>query len=197
MAASQAMVAREVVAGFPFRRYRRLLDVGGGDGSFLEAVAAAAPDLDLRLFDLPAVAAEAAARFAKAGLATRATAIGGDFRHDALPAGADLVSLVRVLHDHDDDDVTRLLSAVWHALVPGGTILVAEPMAETAGAERVGGAYFGFYLLAMGQGRARSPAELGDLLRRAGFVDVERRRTSLPLVVSLLVARRPAAADKV
>ncbi len=64
-------------------------------------------------------------------------------------------------------------------------------MAETAGAERVGGAYFGFYLLAMGQGRARSPAELGDLLRRAGFVDVERRRTALPLVVSLLVARRP------
>ncbi len=104
MAASQAMVAREVVAGFPFRRYRRLLDVGGGDGSFLEAVAAAAPDLDLELFDLPAVAAEAAARFAKAGLATRATALGGDFRHDVLPPGADLVSLVRVLHDHDDDD---------------------------------------------------------------------------------------------
>ncbi len=197
MAASQAMVAREVVAGFPFRRFRRLLDVGGGDGSFLEAVAAVAPHLELELFDLPAVAAEAAARFAKAGLATRATAVGGDFRHDALPSGADLVSLVRVLHDHDDEAVTGLLSAVWHALAPGGTILVAEPMAETAGAERVGGAYFGFYLLAMGQGRARSPAELGDLLGRAGFVDVERRRTALPLVVSLLVARRPAAADKV
>ena len=49
----------------------------------------------------------------------------------------------------------------------------------------------------MGQGRARSPTELGDLLRRAGFVAIERRRTSLPLVVSLLVARRPAAADGV
>ena len=70
-------------------------------------------------------------------------------------------------------------------------------MADTAGAERVGGAYFGFYLLAMGQGRARSPAELGGLLQRAGFVAIERRRTSLPLVVSLLVARRPAAADGV
>lgn len=197
MAASQGMVAREVVAAFPFRRYRRLLDVGGGDGSFLEAVASAAPALDLELFDLPAVAAEASARFARAGLASRAIAIGGDFRHDVLPSDADLVSLVRVLHDHDDDDVIGLLSAVWRALVPGGTILVAEPMAETAGAERVGGAYFGFYLLAMGQGRARSPVELGDLLRRAGFADVERRRTSLPLVVSLLVARRPAAAEKV
>ena len=74
---------------------------------------------------------------------------------------------------------------------------MAEPMAETAGAERVGGAYFGFYLLAMGQGRARSPAEVGDLLRRAGFVGVERRRTALPLVVSLMIARRPAAAPEV
>ncbi len=195
MAASQAMVAREVVASFPFRRSRRLLDVGGGDGSFLEAVAAAAPDLDLRLFDLPAVAAEAAARFAKTGLGIRAAAIGGDFRHDALPGDADLVSLVRVLHDHEDDDVMRLLAAVRRALVPGGTVLVAEPMADTVGAERVGGAYFGFYLLAMGQGRARSPTELGEMLRRAGFVDVERRRTSLPLVASLLVARRPATTD--
>ena len=96
MAASQAMVSREVVAAFPFRRYRRLLDVGGGDGSFLEAVAAAAPDLDLRLFDLPAVAVEAEARFARAGIASRATAVGGDFRHDVLPSDADIVSLVRV-----------------------------------------------------------------------------------------------------
>ena len=169
MAASQAMVAREVVAEFPFRRYRRLLDVGGGDGSFLEAVASTAPDLELELFDLPAVAAEAGARFARTGLASRATAVGGDFRHDALPSGADLASLVRVLHDHDDEDVTGLLAAVWQALSPGGTILVAEPMADTAGAERVGGAYFGFYLLAMGQGRARSPAELGGSAAARGL----------------------------
>ena len=39
----------------------RRLDVGGGEGAFLEAVAVNAPDLELKLFDLPAVAARAAA----------------------------------------------------------------------------------------------------------------------------------------
>ncbi len=191
MAASQAMVSREVVAAVPFHRYRRLVDVGGGEGAFLEAVARAAPALDLVLFDLPSVADAAAARFARAGLSARAQAVGGDFRHDAIPAGADLISLVRVLHDHDDDTVKNLLAAVRRALVPGGTLLVAEPLAETAGAERVGDAYFGFYLLAMGQGRARSRPEIAGMLRAAGFVGIAGHRTALPLVTSVITARTP------
>ena len=192
MSASQAMVSREVVRAYPFARHRRMVDVAGGDGTFLQAVAAVAPALDLTLFDLPSVAAEAEARFAAAGLSARARAVGGDFRHDAIPAGADLVSLVRVLHDHDDEAVASLLAAVRRALPPGGTLLVAEPLAETAGAERVGGAYFGFYLLAMGQGRARSFAELSRMLGEAGFVGVERRPTSLPIVTGVILARVPA-----
>ncbi len=194
MSASQAMVSREVVRAYPFARHRRILDVAGGDGTFLQAVAAAAPALDLTLFDLPSVAAEAESRFARAGLAApggRARAVGGDFRRDPLPAGADLISLVRVLHDHEDAAVMALLAAVRRALPPGGTLLVAEPLADTAGAERVGGAYFGFYLMAMGQGRARSFAELSAMLREAGFAEVARRPTALPIVASVIVARAP------
>ncbi len=191
MSASQAMVSSQVLQAYAFGQHRRMVDVGGGDGTFLEAVARAAPGLDVTLFDLPSVAAEAEARFARAGLADRARAAGGDFRHDVIPPGADLVTLVRVLHDHDDAAVSALLAAVRRALPPGGTLLIAEPMAETAGAERVGGAYFGFYLLAMGQGRARSVAELSRMLASAGFVDIERRPTSLPLVTGVLVARVP------
>lgn len=197
MSASQAMVAREVVGAYPFRHHHRMVDVGGGDGTFLEAVARAAPDLQVMLFDLPPVAAEAEARFGRAGLSARAHAVGGDFRHDPIPTGADLISLVRVLHDHDDDTVSDLLASVRRALLPGGTLLIAEPLADTAGAERVGGAYFGFYLLAMGQGRARSPDELTRLLRDAGFVDVAQRSTALPIVTGVLTAKVPKSPAKV
>ena len=55
MAASQAMVAEEVLASYRVGRHRCLLDVGGGDGSFLVAVAARAPALRLALFDLAPV----------------------------------------------------------------------------------------------------------------------------------------------
>jgi demethylspheroidene O-methyltransferase len=195
MSASQPLVTQEILAAYPFRRHRCLMDVGGGDGTFLEAVGRHVPGLRLVLVDLPAVARRAEARFAAAGLAGRAGAVGADFLNDPLPRGADIVSLVRVVHDHDDARVLRLLRAVRAALPPDGTLLIAEPMAGTPGAEPVGGAYFGFYLLAMGRGRARTPAELDALLRQAGFDRVRPLRTDNPLVTSLLVAR-PAAAPR-
>jgi demethylspheroidene O-methyltransferase len=193
MAASQQLVADEVLDAWPLDAHRCLLDVGGGDGTFLARAAARAPSLRLMLFDLPAVADQARGRLAAAGLATRARVVGGDFRRDALPDGADVVSLVRVLHDHDDATALVVLRAALAALPVGGTVLVAEPFAGTRGAEAVGDAYFGLYLWAMGQGVARTPAELVALVRAAGFVDVRRHRTRTPLATGLLVARRPQA----
>jgi demethylspheroidene O-methyltransferase len=188
MAASQPMVAEEVIAAYDFRRHRCLLDVGGGSGAFLAAVAAAAPELRLMLFDLPAVAQQGRERFARLRLEARATAFGGDFAQDPLPPGADLVSLVRVLHDHDDEVVMGLLRSVRAALPAGGRLLVAEPMSGTPGAEPAGDAYFGIYLLAMGRGRPRRAEELQGMLRAAGFAQSRLLPTRTPLLTRVLVA---------
>jgi demethylspheroidene O-methyltransferase len=188
MAASQPMVAEEVIAAYDFGRHRCLLDVGGGSGAFLAAVAASAPQLRLTLFDLPAVAEQGRERFARLRLDARATAHGGDFTADPLPTGADIVSLVRVLHDHDDDVVMALLRRVRAALPPGGRVLVAEPMSGTAGAEPAGDAYFGFYLLAMGRGRPRLPSELAAMLSAAGFAQSRLVATHTPLLTRVMVA---------
>ncbi|WP_137181319.1 methyltransferase [Roseomonas sp. AR75] len=188
MAASQPMVAEEVLAAYDFRRHRCLLDVGGGSGAFLAAVAAAAPDLRLMLFDLPAVAEQGRERFARLGLEGRASVHGGDFTADPLPEGADLVSLVRVLHDHDDAVVLALLRRVRAVLPKGGRLLIAEPMSATAGAEPAGDAYFGFYLLAMGRGRPRRPDELQALLAEAGFSGARLLPTHTPLLTRVMVA---------
>ena len=188
MSASQQLVADEILDAYPPRRHRCLLDVGGGDGTFLCAAAARAPNLRLMLFDLPAVAQKARTRFSAAGLADRASVTGGSFLTDPLPAGADLVSLVRVIHDHDDASALAILQAVRRALEPGGTLLLAEPMAGTEGAEAMGSAYFGWYLMAMGSGRPRTPDELGGMLRRAGFQHTKVVPTRVPLQTLLLVA---------
>jgi demethylspheroidene O-methyltransferase len=188
MRASQPLIAEEILAAYPVQRHRCLLDLGGGDGTFLLAAAARAPALRLILFDLPPVAERAAARLASAGLSGRAQAIGGDFRVDPLPTSADLVTLVRVIHDHDDAAALAILRAVQAAVTPDGSLLLAEPMSGTAGAEPIGDAYFGFYLLAMGSGRPRTRAELTGLLHQAGFDRVRRVPTRTPLLTSLLLA---------
>ena len=144
MSASQPLVAEQLFDAYPLARHRCLLDVGGGEGTFLIAAAAQAPALKLMLFDLPAVAERARARFAELGLAGRATAVGGSFFDDALPSGADIATLVRVMFDHPDERALQILRAVYKALPPGGTLLLAEPMSATPGAEAMGDAYFGF-----------------------------------------------------
>lgn len=189
MAASQTLLADEVLAAYRIGQHRCLLDVGGGDGSFLRAAAARAPALGLMLFDLPPVVEQARARFANAGLSERVTLTAGDFLRDPLPRGADAVSLVRVIHDHEDAVVLAILRAAHAALPPGGSLLLAEPLAGTRGAEPIGDAYFGFYLIAMGRGRARTQAELTALLTAAGFGDVRRVPTDVPLLTSVIVAK--------
>jgi demethylspheroidene O-methyltransferase len=192
MSATQPLIAAEVLDAYPLARHRCLLDVGGGDGSFLAAAAVRAPALRLMLFDLPPVVARARTRFEREGLAGRATAVGGDVLSDPLPMGADIVSLVRVVHDHDDDGASAILRAVRRALPAHGTLLLAEPMSATPGAEPIGDAYFGFYLLAMGRGRPRTADELEELLRAAGFGHTRLVSTRMPLLTRLIVAQ-PAA----
>jgi demethylspheroidene O-methyltransferase len=189
MAASQPLVADEILDAYPLQRHRCLMDLGGGEGVFAAAVAQRWPHLRLVVFDLPEVAHRAQGRLAALGLSARATAVGGDFTTDTLPAGADIISLVRVVHDHDDDRVMALLHAARRALPDDGVLLLAEPMAGTAGAQAMGDAYFGLYLWAMGSGRPRTLAQLGAMLQAAGFSAPRQLPNAMPLQTQVLLAR--------
>jgi demethylspheroidene O-methyltransferase len=169
---------------------RHLLDLGGGEGAFLEAALRATPGLRATLFDLPAVAARAAKRFEAAGLQAATEVRGGSFLDDPLPEGADAISLIRVLYDHDDRVVAGLLSRVHTALPPGGRLLVSEPMSGGARPTKAGDAYFGFYTLAMGTGQPRSPERHRELLSTAGFTAIQQPPTRQRFVTSVITARR-------
>ncbi len=190
MATSQQFVAEDVLDAYPVGNHRRLMDVGGGDGSFLRSAARRAPALTLTLFDLPAVVETARPRFIAAGLDSRVTLVGGSFSHDPLPSGADLITLVRIAHDHGDDTVQALLAAIHRALEPGGSLLIAEPMAGDTASAPMADAYFGFYLLAMGKGRARRPDELVAMLLQAGFESARQIATPRPLLSGLIHAQK-------
>lgn len=190
MGTSQSFVADDVLDVFSFGDRNSLIDLGGGDGSFVESVAKRWDHLKIAMADLPAVAARAERRLKDAGLGDRISVHGLDFFADRPPGEADVVSFVRVLHDHDDERVLGLLKLAHDSLTQGGEVMIAEPIADMPNARRVGHAYFGFYLLAMGSGRPRTSAEITDLLQRAGFWSVRTRyaRGALPLAV--ITARR-------
>jgi demethylspheroidene O-methyltransferase len=146
--------------------------------------------LQLQLFDLPPVAALAQAQVERAGLAARITTHGGSFTTDALPRCADLATLVRVAHDHDDATVLTVLRAIHDALPLGGALLLAEPMAQEDGQPSSTDPYYHFYLMAMGSGRLRTPQALSALMAQAGFTHIELVPNPMPLHAQLLVGRK-------
>ncbi len=185
MAATQPMVSQQITDAYNFSSHRRMLDIGGGSGAFVTAISKAAPSLQLGIFDLPEVIAEAQKRL------TRSKSIefhSGSFKSTALPPGYDLITLVRILHDHDDSVIEALLAKTYAALPTGGRLLIVEPMAGITSAKRMGDAYFGLYLWAMGSGRPRSAEELVSMLKNAGFPTVKPVATALPIITSALVA---------
>lgn len=182
MADSQTLVAEDTLKMADLRDVRHLMDVGGGTGAFLSAVAVAYPGMQLSLFDLPAVVAAA-----KTG---RFSVVAGSFRDDPLPRGADAISLVRVLYDHDDSTVMRLLANVHDALPAGGRLIISEPMSGGARPDRATDVYFSIYTLAMQTGRTRSAREIAALLAGAGFANIKETWGYRPFVTSVVTARR-------
>ena len=192
MAASQDLVADEVVSSYDVSWAKRMLDLGGGDGRFLRKVAAHHPDIELHMMEVPAVAEIARTRIGETRFGRRIHVHSGDFFEDQYPDGAfDLVTLVRILHDHDDAEALKLLTRAREALRPGGVVLVAEPMAGSDDSAAIADAYFGFYLLAMGRGRPRTPAEIGRLMSAAGLSAIREVPTALPVAASIVLGEIP------
>jgi demethylspheroidene O-methyltransferase len=187
MADSQRLVASDTLGLVDFRGIRHLMDVGGGTGAFLRAVGVAYPNLNMTLFDLPVVVAGVR------GLGPRVQVHAGSFRDDPLPQGADAISLVRVLYDHADSTVLALSTKVCAALPPGGRLIVSEPMSGGAKPDPATDVYFALYTLAMQTGRTRSAAEIGEMLRKAGFSQVSIRHGFRPFVTSVVVATKGQA----
>ncbi|MEM9797611.1 MAG: methyltransferase [Pseudomonadota bacterium] len=186
MADSQALVAEETLRRVDLSGASEILDIGGGTGAFLTAVGHRHAGSRLHLFDLPAVLPEAEARFAAANLTDRVTITPGSFRDDSLPTSADIITLIRVLYDHQDDTVLSLLTAIHRALPPSGRIVVSEPMKGHKATDT----YFTFYCMAMQSGRARHPRQIASLLEKAGFSSVKDHGTTRPFITHVLSARR-------
>lgn len=191
MAQSQELVAQDTLRMIPLRGVGTLMDVGGGSGVFVSHVARRYPRAALTVFDLPQVIPAAKRRLSSAGLDQRVICCAGSFRDGALPMGADAISLIRVLYDHDDATVADLLAKVHAALPPGGRLIISEPMSGGARPDPICDVYFAFYTMAMGTGRTRSAARIAELCEAAGFEAVCVAKAPRPYVTSALTCSKP------
>ncbi|MDA7423380.1 methyltransferase [Thalassococcus lentus] len=191
MAKSQGLVAQDTLRAIKLDGIQMMLDVGSGSGAFAEAAATAYPDLKVTLFDLPKVVDAASTRLSNSAVKDRIEASAGSFRDDPLPQGAEAISLIRVLYDHEDTTVVALLEAAFGTLPSGGRIIISEPMSGGQTPEKSGDVYFAFYCMAMRTGTVRSQNRIAELLKTTGFSDVQTPKSARPFVTSVVTATKP------
>jgi acetylserotonin N-methyltransferase len=180
------LTSPHVVAAFDLSRFHRMVDLGGGTGHLAIAACQRYPQLQGVVFDLPRVTALARENITRCGLQDRVATHEGDFFAGELPE-ADLYAVGRILHDWDDEKVGVLLRAAIARLPAGGALLVAEKLLNEDGVGPLAANMQSLNMLVVTEGRERSLSQFEHLLRTAGFVSVEGRRTGVALDAILAV----------
>ncbi len=121
-----ASPAAALARTFDFSAHRRLLDVGGGTGSWTIAILQRHPHLQATVFELPVVADIARERVTAAGLASRIEVVAGDATDDELPSGYDVFLLANLVHYWSPANNRSLLQRVRNAAEPGSRLLLAD-----------------------------------------------------------------------
>ena len=191
METSQQLVAEETLRIINFSGVECLLDVGGGTGAFLLHVNKKYPHINYCLFDLPPVIEQAKKEFSFRKEKIKINFFAGSFIKDSLPGDMDTISLIRVLYDHNDELVGAILRKVFFSLIPGGKIIISEPMSGGSSPQRAGDAYFGFYTMAMSTGKPRDLETHAKLLSEAGFKKIKKHTGSRPFITSVITGIKP------
>lgn len=156
-----------VLEAYDFSPVTRLVDVGGGNGAFLNALAQKFPAMQRILFDLPAV-------IGRVNRENGCEPVAGNFFTDPIPEGADVYVLKKVIHDWDDAAAASILENCARAMKgnPASRLLLIEPVIMPGDAPSFPKLLDLFMMIWPG-GRERSLDEHRTLLASAGL-DVRR-----------------------
>jgi precorrin-6B methylase 2 len=169
----QAMrIAPQTAAKIDLDGRHRLLDLGGGPGTWAIHFALSHPGLQATVFDLPGSKPFAEENIARFGVADRVTFHGGDFTGGDLPGGFDVAWLSHILHGQGPETCREIVSQAGASVGPGGLILIHEFILEEDGTRPTFPALFSLnMLLGSNGGRSYTRGELEAMLRSAGAGD--------------------------
>jgi predicted O-methyltransferase YrrM len=174
-------IAPRIVAKVDLQDKRRLLDLGGGPGSYAIQFCQANPQLTATVYDLASTRPFAEKTIAAFGLSDRITFVAGDFISDDVPNGFDVAWLSHILHGEGPAGCAVILQRAVAALEPGGMLLVQEFILDDQMDGPLFPALFSLnMLLGTPQGRAYSQGQLKAMLGAAGVASIRRLEIDLP-----------------
>lgn len=168
-----SLLAPQVAGSIDLAGRKRLLDLGGGPGTYAIHFCRQYKSLEAVVYDRPATRPFARDIISRYGLEARIEFVAGDYLVEAVPGSYDVAWLSHILHAESPRDCAALLSKIHAALTPGGLILVHDFLLT----ESLDGPLFpALFSLNMLQGtpagRAYSRGQIESMLQAAGFTDI-------------------------
>jgi len=152
----------------------RLLDVGGGHGTYTMRFCKQYPALQAEIIDLPGAAAIGRDLVAQAGFADQIRYQEADLATADWGTGFDIVLLFNVVHIFTPEEVASLFAKAKAALRPGGAFVVLDSAHKggSGNIDTTGGANeLLFYII--NNTRAYPESAVGEWMRDAGFSGVK------------------------
>jgi hypothetical protein len=168
-------IAPRVADAIDLSDRRRLLDLGGGPGTYAIHFCLKNPALSAAVFDLPTTRPFAEKTIAGFHLENRVTFAPGDYHSDDIPGRYDVAWLSHILHAESPEFCLNIIRKTVAALEPGGTIFIHEFILNDQRDGPLFPALFSLnMLLGTESGRAYAAADLSGMLATAGVRDIRR-----------------------
>ena len=165
-----------VARNYDFTGIARILDVGGGSGCFMIAIAQL---LEIRctIAELPAMCEVAHDYIEAGGVTGRVNTVSLDMFRQPWPEGYDAIFFSNVWHDWNFKTCAWLARCAYDVLPRGGRIMLHEMLLDDDGGGPATAASFSMLMLLATQGQQFTFGELVAILEGAGFTGVEARAT--------------------
>ena len=187
-----SQLAPQVAAGLDLSGCSRLLDLGGGPGTYAIHFCLRNPQMTAVVYDLPTTREFAESTIHRHGLSERISFSAGDYHADPVPAGFDVAWLSHILHADSAADCATILAKGVKALKPGGRLMVQEFILDDAKDGPLFPALFSLNMLqGTPGGQSYSGAEIRQMMEEAGLTDVRRVDAPLPNGAGIMVGRLP------
>jgi hypothetical protein len=169
---------------------RRLLDLGGGPGTYAIHFCLKNPALSAVVLDLPTTRPFAEKTIARFQLDSRIGFCPGDYHSEDIRGRYDVAWLSHILHAEGPQACREIIRKTVSVLEPGGMIVIHEFILNDTLDGPLFPALFSLnMLLGTESGRAYSEAELSGMLAAAGVRDIRRLAVQTPNDSGVILGR--------
>lgn len=161
----------------------KMLDMGGGPGTYSIHFCKANPHLHAMVLDLPSTKKFAQKTIESFDLSEKIEFKEGSFldKNLQLKQEFDMAWLSHILHGENEQDSQEIIARAAKALKPGGKIFIHEFILEDSRDKPLFPALFDLNMLVLTQeGKAYSQKELTDLLKKNNIENISRIKLNSP-----------------